>query len=51
MAGSSDRVLSVEDLHTYFYTQKGIVRAVNGVSFGVDRSRTLCLVGESGCGK
>jgi ABC-type dipeptide/oligopeptide/nickel transport system ATPase component len=51
MTGIGERVLSVEDLHTYFYTQRGIVRAVNGVSFGVDRSRTLCLVGESGCGK
>jgi oligopeptide/dipeptide ABC transporter ATP-binding protein len=51
MDGNSDRLLSVEDLHTHFFTQRGIVRAVNGVSFGVDRSRTLCLVGESGCGK
>ncbi|MGA2081615.1 MAG: ABC transporter ATP-binding protein [Holophaga sp.] len=51
MDGNSDRLLSVEDLHTHFFTQRGIVRAVNGVSFGVDRGRTLCLVGESGCGK
>ena len=51
MTVSEDRVLSVEHLHTYFYTLKGVVRAVNDVSFGVDRGRTLCLVGESGCGK
>ena len=43
--------ISVENLHTYFYTHKGIVRAVNGVSFSVDKGRTLGLVGESGCGK
>ena len=43
--------ISVENLHTYFYTHKGIVRAVNGVSFAVDKGRTLGLVGESGCGK
>ena len=51
MAENGTCVLSVEDLHTYFYTQRGIVKAVNGVSFAVDRGRTLCLVGESGCGK
>ncbi len=51
MTVNGDRVLSVERLHTYFYTLKGVVRAVNDVSFAVDRGRTLCLVGESGCGK
>jgi len=44
-------VLSVENLHTYFYTQKGIVRAVNDVSFKVAKGKTISLVGESGCGK
>ncbi len=48
---NNHRVLTVENLHTYFYTLKGVVRAVNGVSFSVDRGKTLCLVGESGCGK
>ncbi len=48
---NDNRVLTVENLHTYFYTMKGIVRAVNGVSFSVDKGKTLCLVGESGCGK
>jgi len=51
MTVNGDCVLSVEDLHTYFYTRKGVVRAVNGVSFSVAKGRTLCLVGESGCGK
>ena len=51
MTVNGNCVLSVENLHTYFYTQKGIVRAVNGISFSVDKGRTLCLVGESGCGK
>lgn len=44
-------VINVENLHTYFYTQRGVVRAVNGVSFSLDKGKTLCLVGESGCGK
>ena len=48
---NDNRVLTVENLHTYFYTLKGIVRAVNGVSFDLDKGKTLCLVGESGCGK
>ena len=43
--------ISVENLHTYFHTHKGVVRAVNGISFSVDKGRTLGLVGESGCGK
>jgi oligopeptide/dipeptide ABC transporter ATP-binding protein len=44
-------VLSVEHLSTHFFTQKGVVRAVNDLSFSVEKGRTLCLVGESGCGK
>ena len=43
--------ISVENLHTYFHTHKGVVRAVNGISFAVDKGKTLGLVGESGCGK
>ena len=46
-----DLVLEVEDLSTYFFTQRGIGKAVDGVSFGVRRGETLGLVGESGCGK
>lgn len=39
------------NLSTWFYTEKGIVKAVNGVSFDIPAGKTVCLVGESGCGK
>ncbi len=44
-------LLEVRDLRTSFKTDDGIVQAVDGVSFTVDRSQTLGIVGESGCGK
>jgi len=44
-------LLEVEDLKTYFFTRDGVVRAVDGVSFSVERGETLAIVGESGCGK
>jgi oligopeptide/dipeptide ABC transporter ATP-binding protein len=44
-------LLHVEDLRVEFSTYGGIVKAVRGVSFSVDRGRTLAIVGESGCGK
>jgi peptide/nickel transport system ATP-binding protein len=48
---SSTPLLEVEDLKTYFFTRDGVVRAVDGVSFSVERGETLAIVGESGCGK
>ena len=51
MAATTDRVLEVEDLKTYFYTRSGLVKAVDGVSFSLKRGETLAIVGESGCGK
>ena len=44
-------VLSVQDLKTWFDTDEGVVRAVDGVSFELRRGETLAIVGESGCGK
>lgn len=44
-------LLEVKDLRTYFHTKKGDVHAVDGVDFSVDKGKTLCIVGESGCGK
>ena len=43
--------LDVRDLKTYLYTRAGVVKAVDGVSFSVNKGETLGLVGESGCGK
>ncbi len=44
-------ILEIEDLHTYFFTDQGVVKAVNGVSFNVPQNATVGVVGESGCGK
>ncbi|AFI06427.1 ABC transporter ATP-binding protein [Helicobacter cetorum] len=44
-------LLEVKDLKTYFFTDKGVNKAVDGVSFSLKKSQTLCIVGESGSGK
>ena len=46
----SDALLEVRNLRTHFDTDRGLFRAVDGISFDVPRKRTVGLVGESGCG-
>ncbi|MDO5033611.1 MAG: ABC transporter ATP-binding protein [Eubacteriales bacterium] len=46
-----NNILEIDNLHTYFFTDAGTVRAVDGVSFEVPRGKTVGVVGESGCGK
>ena len=44
-------LLEVKGLETKFFTQDGVVNAVNGISYYLDEGETLAIVGESGCGK
>jgi oligopeptide/dipeptide ABC transporter ATP-binding protein len=47
----NNNLLEIRHLKTYFFTGKGVVKAVDGVSFSLRKGENLCLVGETGCGK
>lgn len=51
MPKDNDVVLSVKDLHVNFYTNQRCNKVLRGVSFDIKKGKTLCVVGESGCGK
>jgi len=48
---NADNVVEFDNLHTYFFTDIGVVKAVDGVSFEIPKGKTVGVVGESGCGK
>ncbi|GAB3437074.1 ABC transporter ATP-binding protein [Flindersiella endophytica] len=49
--GDTDILLKIEGLKTHFFTSEGVVKAVDGVDISVPKGKTVCVVGESGCGK
>jgi oligopeptide/dipeptide ABC transporter ATP-binding protein len=51
MTKNKDVILQVSDLHTYFFTESGVIRALSGADFALHRGEVLGIVGESGCGK
>ncbi len=51
MTIDNETLLEVRDVKTHFFTDEGVVKAVDGVNLSLQRGQTLCLVGESGCGK
>ena len=51
MASSNPALLSVRDLQTHFFSARGVVRAVDGISFHVGEGEAVGIVGESGSGK
>ena len=48
---NDDTIIEVKNLKTFFYTNQRCNKAINGVSFKIQKGKTLCIVGESGCGK
>jgi peptide/nickel transport system ATP-binding protein len=48
---ATDLLLEITGLKTHFFTDEGVVKAVDGVDLAIERGKTLCVVGESGCGK
>ena len=48
---NKNKLLEVDDLSTYFFTENGIVKSVQKISFDVEKGKTFAIVGESGCGK
>ncbi len=51
MNSTADKLLEIRDIKTYFFTTEGVVKAVDGISFSINRGEVVGLVGESGCGK
>ena len=47
----ADKILEVRNLKKHFHTPKGLLHAVDGINFSIERGKTLGIVGESGCGK
>jgi ABC-type dipeptide/oligopeptide/nickel transport system ATPase component len=47
----AERLLEIKGLKTHFFTEEGVVRAVDGIDLRIDKGETLGVVGESGCGK
>ena len=50
-SSANETLLAVKDVKTHFFTDEGVVKAVDGVNLALKRGQTLCVVGESGCGK